>query len=101
MEDNPPPPPWGGVRLVLHPFAENIGKRVFFGKIPGSEGECREVQGNEQEVEMTGKQGELKGKRRGTEREMRGKRLRTSGVKEDTKGHEGRCREMTEKMRGK
>ena len=52
---------------------------------------------------MTGKQGEMKGKRRGTERDMKGKEPKTGGVignesetkDKETKGHEGRCREMT------
>ena len=102
----------------LPPFAENLEKLfvvtwengVFGGKYRAAKGTCKEVQGSRgeeikgpartcsgQEVDMTGKQGELKGKRRGTERDM-GKERKQGGrtgkqrtrKPKDTKGDVGK-----------
>ena len=79
----------------LPPFAENIEKLcvfvevlfaetlLFCGKYWGAKGKCKEVQGNEGrkwEVDMTGKQGEMKGKQSGTERDMKGTKMKTRGA---------------------
>ena len=75
----------------LRKRAEN---RVFQGKnrkrreMQGSAGKCgEEMKGyartsRGQEVDMTGKQGEIRGKRRGTERDMNGKEMKENNGSE-------------------